>query len=76
MKRGQETHIEDVDKVSNAGPAPTTTRRQGYCALSEEELRLDKRINLKMDLTVVPVLALGFLVRPPPLMNDKTDQGA
>ena len=62
MKRVSETHIENVDKVANAGPALTTTRRPGYSPLSEQESRMDKRINLKMDLTVVPVLALGFLV--------------
>lgn len=63
MKTEHATHIENIKKVDNAGPALITTGRQGYSALSEEESRLDKRINLKMDLTVVPVLALGFLVR-------------
>lgn len=60
MKTEHATHIENITKVDNA---LTTTGRQGYSALSEEESRLDERINLKMDLTVVPVLALGFLVR-------------
>ncbi|KAL3444672.1 major facilitator superfamily domain-containing protein [Aspergillus insuetus] len=59
----KERDIENIEKVENAGPAATTERRPGYSASTEEEVRLDKRINMKMDLIVVPLLALAFLLQ-------------
>ncbi|KAL4808177.1 major facilitator superfamily domain-containing protein [Aspergillus unguis] len=56
-------HVEDIEKTELAGPATTVERRPGYTASSPEEERLDKRINLKIDLIVVPLLALGFLLQ-------------
>ncbi|KAL4790974.1 major facilitator superfamily domain-containing protein [Aspergillus venezuelensis] len=63
MKGDHESHVEDISKVNHVGPATTTERRPGYTASSPDEKRLDKRINLKMDLIVVPLLALGFLLQ-------------
>ncbi|PKS06224.1 hypothetical protein jhhlp_006970 [Lomentospora prolificans] len=42
-------------------PAATTTQRLGYYPATPEEELLDKRINLKMDLIAVVLVAAGFL---------------
>lgn len=65
---------ENVDKLGAAGPAETTDQRPGYIASNEEERRLDRSLNLKMDFTVVLLLTLGFMVSvspklPPPSAN-------
>ncbi|KAL3459374.1 major facilitator superfamily domain-containing protein [Aspergillus heterothallicus] len=59
----KERDVENIEKVEHARPATTTERRPGYAAPTEEEARLDKRINLKMDLIIVPLLAAGFLLQ-------------
>ncbi|KAL3483084.1 major facilitator superfamily domain-containing protein [Aspergillus germanicus] len=58
-----EREVENIEKFENAGPAATTERRPGYSSSTDEEARLDKRINMKMDLIVVPLLALAFLLQ-------------
>jgi MFS family permease len=60
-----ERELENIEKVENADPAATTERRPGYSSSTDEEARLDKRINMKMDLIVVPLLATAFLVTLP-----------
>lgn len=48
-------HLEVVDGHGRA-------RQQHYEPKTDEERTLDRRVNLKLDLTVVLVLALGFIV--------------
>ncbi|KAL4932010.1 uncharacterized protein BDV17DRAFT_288102 [Aspergillus undulatus] len=60
MQKDTETHVEDISETNPADTSSTTKQRPGYSPSSPEDERLDKRINLKMDLIVVPLLALGF----------------
>ncbi|KAL2869775.1 major facilitator superfamily domain-containing protein [Aspergillus lucknowensis] len=62
-KEREVENVENIEKGQHADPAVTTERRPGYVASSEEQARLDRRINLKMDLIVVPLLAAAFLLQ-------------
>lgn len=52
---------EDILKhaeVANDG----TARQRHYQPATDEEKALDRRVNLKLDTTVVLILAIGFIV--------------
>ncbi|KAL4878781.1 major facilitator superfamily domain-containing protein [Aspergillus karnatakaensis] len=63
MEKEREVDVENIEKVEQAGAATAVARRPGYTASTPEEERLDKRVNLKIDLIVVPLLATAFLLQ-------------
>lgn len=50
--------VERIDGI----PTPTTPQRRGYQPATDEERKLDKKINMKLDCFVIVILALDFLV--------------
>ncbi|KAL4862840.1 hypothetical protein BDV12DRAFT_190113 [Aspergillus spectabilis] len=63
MEKVREVEVENIEKVGQAHAATTAARRPGYSASTPEEERLDRQVNLKMDLIVVPLLATAFLLQ-------------
>jgi hypothetical protein len=62
MNNVQESKGNDVELVEVVRSAAATSVRPGYVARTPEEHRLDRRVNLKLDLLVIVVLAAGFMV--------------
>ena len=56
-RKGGEIEVEDAKK-----PAPSPPSVAHYKPVTEEEKALDKRINRKLDFTVLLVLAIGFIL--------------
>jgi hypothetical protein len=50
------SEVEDVKKQ-------VVTQVSHYSPMSDEEKALDRRVNLKMDFTLLVILAIGFIVR-------------
>lgn len=54
----------DAQHVEELQESLTQQRPVHYVPRNDEEKRLDKRVNLKLDLFVVTILALEFIVGP------------
>jgi MFS family permease len=65
----QEELVEEVEKIAQAVVPPPQLR--GYHAETDEQKRFDRRVNWKLDLCVISVLALDFLFQG----IDKTNIG-
>lgn len=60
-RKQESTSLKHVGVPNHRGRAT----QQRYVPATDEEKSLEKRVNLKLDLTVVLVLALGFIVSEP-----------
>jgi hypothetical protein len=58
VREKQDIEAEEVELAQSRSRA----RQTYYVARTEEEKRLDKRLNLKLDVVVVGILALMFIV--------------
>lgn len=58
MNMKQEDVLEHVDNVNRNGRAT----QQHYEPTTDEEKSLERRLNFKLDLSVVLILAIGFIV--------------
>ena len=54
-----EKQPESLERVETLDAVP---KQKGYRPLDDEQLRLDRKVNLKLDLIVVVLLSIDFLV--------------
>jgi hypothetical protein len=70
VREKQDIEAEEVELAQSRSRA----RQTYYVARTEEERRLDKRLNLKLDVVVVGILALMFIVcSAPNLLHFRTN---
>ncbi|GKZ29606.1 hypothetical protein AbraIFM66950_005760 [Aspergillus brasiliensis] len=61
--KGTAEHTEDIELASNAkSPLQDKLVRTHYQATSAEEIHVDKRLNLKLDLLITGLLSFGFVL--------------
>lgn len=58
-----DTKLKGVEHHELSLPVEAAAKRPGYTASTQDEARLDRSINLKMDLIVCLLLGAGFMVR-------------
>jgi hypothetical protein len=51
-----------IERVESLSGPPRPRERQRYHPANDEEKMLDRKVNLKLDFIVIPLLAIGFLV--------------
>lgn len=63
-----ESKLHDIEQYETVAPATATEQRPGYRASTPEDARLDRHVNLKMDLLIIVLLGAGFMVRLPTMI--------
>jgi hypothetical protein len=59
FNEGEKSDVEVLDSVA----VYQAQVRRKYAPRNEEEMPLDRKVNLKLDLTVIPLLTFGFLLQ-------------